>query len=85
MKIPTVEGGSLGYSATGKAEVCEGLELQTMDWEIKPLMVEQARSTFFEDKSLFPYGSTQFDCALLMQGIRHRWHGRDPLYDHKIK
>ena len=56
-----------------------------MDWEIKPLMVEQARSTFFEDKSLFPYGSTQFDCALLMQGIRHRWHGRDPLYDHKIK
>jgi hypothetical protein len=79
------EGGSLGYSATGKPGVYDGLELQTMDWEIKPLAVEQVRSTFFEDKSLFPDGSTQFDCALLMQGIRHRWHGRDPLYGHEIK
>ena len=37
------------------------------------------RSSVFEDESLFPRGSTEFDSALLMRGIEHEWHGRDDL------
>jgi hypothetical protein len=37
------------------------------------------RSSFFEDGSLFPRGSIEFDCALLMRGIEHEWHGRADL------
>jgi len=33
-------------------------------------------SSFFEDRALFPPGSVEFDCALLMRGIEHEWHGR---------
>ena len=29
--------------------------------------------------SLFPKGSIEFDCALLMRGIRHEWHGKSDL------
>jgi hypothetical protein len=29
---------------------------------------------------LFPAGSVELDCALLMRGIDHEWHGREPLY-----
>ena len=37
------------------------------------------RSSFFEDESLFPRGSVGFDCALLMRGIEHEWHGKPDL------
>jgi hypothetical protein len=36
-------------------------------------------SSFFEDSALFPKGSIEFDCALLMCGIEHEWHGRSDL------
>jgi hypothetical protein len=36
-------------------------------------------SRFFEDRALFPSGSVAFDCALLMRGIDHEWHGRESL------
>jgi hypothetical protein len=32
------------------------------------------------DEALFPKGSVEFDCALLMRGIEHEWHGKDDLY-----
>jgi hypothetical protein len=28
---------------------------------------------------LFPRSAIKFDCALLMRGIRHEWHGQAPL------
>ena len=28
---------------------------------------------------MFPAGSVEFDSALLMRGIDHEWHGREPL------
>jgi hypothetical protein len=37
------------------------------------------RSSFFEDRSLFPAGSIAFDCALVMRGIEHEWHGQSDL------
>jgi hypothetical protein len=71
--------GSLGYSATRRPSRFQGFELRCRNWWAEPLDVEDVRSSFFEDESLFPRGSIGFDCALLMRGIEHEWHGRPDL------
>ncbi|MCL1669156.1 DUF2071 domain-containing protein [Elizabethkingia ursingii] len=63
--------GSVGYSPNGND--FEGLKLETYKWEIKPLEVINIRSSFFEDKNIFPEGTIQFDNALLMENIEHEW------------
>lgn len=73
------ERGSLGYSVTAKPGQFEGLELRSFNWHVRPLDVKNVKSSFFENRELFPPGSVDFDCALLMQGIDHEWHGRDCL------
>ncbi len=73
------QAGSLGYSATRDPSRYQGLELRCVNWAVEPLEVEEVRSSFFEDESLFPRGSIDFDCALLIRGIEHEWHGRDDL------
>lgn len=72
-------GGSLGYSPTRRAGRYEGLELRCASWGVVPLDVDRVESTFFEDQRRFPRGSAAFDCALLMRGIDHEWHGREQL------
>jgi hypothetical protein len=71
--------GSLGYSATRDPSRFQGLELRCGSWSVEPLAVEAASSSFFDDRSLFPEGSIEIDCALLMRGIEHEWHGKDDL------
>jgi hypothetical protein len=71
--------GSLGYSVTRSPGEFDGLELRSLNWRVQPLAVERVESSFFEDRSRFPPGSVEFDCALLMRGIDHEWHGREPL------
>ncbi len=73
------QAGSLGYSATRHPSRFQGLELRCLNWWAEPLEVEEVRSSFFEDESLFPKGSIEFDCALLMRGIEHEWHGKPDL------
>jgi uncharacterized protein DUF2071 len=73
------QAGSLGYSATPNTSRFQGLELRCHNWQVEPLAVEEVRSGFFEDESLFPKGSIEFDCALLMRGIKHEWHGKPDL------
>jgi hypothetical protein len=73
------QAGSLGYSATPDPARFQGLELRCRNWHVEPLEVEEVRSSFFEDKALFPKGSIAFDCALLMRGIEHEWHGKADL------
>lgn len=73
------EKGALGYSATAQRGLFDGLELRTMSWNVTPLDVSDARSSFFENESMFARGSVQFDCALLMRNIQHEWHGRESL------
>ncbi len=73
------QGGSLGYSATRDPARFQGLELRCVKWQVEPLEVEEVRSNFFEDEALFPKGSIEFDCALLMRGIEHEWHGKSDL------
>lgn len=71
--------GSLGYSVTSKPGLFDGLELNSFDWKIEPLTVDKVETSFFEDPNVFPPGTVQFDCALLMRGIEHEWIGRGRL------
>ncbi|MGE5194968.1 MAG: DUF2071 domain-containing protein [Deltaproteobacteria bacterium] len=71
--------GSLGYSATGRAGEYDGLELHTLQWDVRPLSIRRVESSFFADRSLFPPGTVHFDCALLMRHIPHEWHGVETL------
>lgn len=73
------EAGSLGYSGTPEQGRFQGLELRCRDWHVEPLAVESVESSFFEDATRFPPGSVEFDCALLMRGIEHEWHGKADL------
>lgn len=73
------EGGSLGYSPSASGQTLDALELQSLDWKVQPLIVERFDSSFFDDRSRFPAGSLQFDCALLMRQMRHEWHEREPM------
>jgi hypothetical protein len=73
------ERGALGYSPARQPGQFDGLELRSLRWQMEPLSVEFVESNFFGDEQLFPAGSTNFDCALLMRGIHHEWHGRESL------
>ena len=71
------ENGSIGYSPNGTN--FEGLKLETYRWEIQPLEVTNVKSSFFEDESVFPKGSIQFDNAILMTNIEHEWKSLDKM------
>jgi hypothetical protein len=73
------ERGSLGYSDAHRQGEYDGLELRCRNWQVQPLEIEQVESSFFQDEQRFPPGSVEFDCALLMRGIQHEWHGRGEL------
>jgi len=73
------ERGSLGYAATAKSGEFDGIELRSFNWKIQPLEIECAESSFFDDVARFPKGSARLDSALLMTGINHEWHAREPI------
>jgi hypothetical protein len=72
--------GSLGYSITSRAHWLDGLELRSFRWQVEPLAVDRVESSLFADQARFPPGTIRFDCALLMRGIEHEWHSREPLW-----
>ena len=74
------EPGSLGYSVTRQRGRLDGIELRTAGWRVEPLEVEDVASSYFSDRSRFPSGSVEFDCALAMRNLAHEWHSADDLY-----
>ena len=68
------EAGSLGYSVTHNAHSLDGVTLQTKEWKIAPLGISTVRSSFYDDKSIFPADEIEFDHALIMRNIKHEWH-----------
>lgn len=66
------EKGSIGYSPNSNNSF-DCLELKTYSWDVQPMQVEFVQSSFFEDESIFPKGSMEFDNALLMKDIVHEW------------
>lgn len=73
------ERGAVGYSASRRSGVCDGLELRTVGWRVAPLAVERVASSFFADRTIFPTGSATFDCALTMRDVAHEWHAHGTL------
>lgn len=67
------EDGSVGYSPD--KDDFDGLELKTYNWKVSLLVVEDVKSSFFENERIFPKGSVKFDNALLMKDIEHEWIG----------
>ncbi len=68
------EKGSVGYSATRDRNRLDGIRLETQEWSVRALEVEQVVSSFFADEKNFPEGSVTFDHALVMRDLRHEWH-----------
>ena len=73
------ESGSLGFSDTSTDGRFDGLELRTDQWRVSALDVDRVESSFFDDRSMFPAGTVEFDNALLMRGIEHEWHAHESL------
>lgn len=65
------QNGDLGYSPN--KDKLEGLKLNTLKWEVRPLEVLTLKSSYFENDAMFPKGSVTFDNALLMTNIEHEW------------
>lgn len=63
----------VGISPSTVANQFKAILLKTKTWAVKPLDIVHLESAFFEDRSLFPEDSIQFDNALLMEGIEHEW------------
>ncbi len=70
------ESGCIGYSSRPDSCILDGLSLEVPDWRVTPLAVKLVRSTFFDDREMFPDGQIAFDHALLMRDIPHEWHPR---------
>jgi len=60
---------SAGYSATRDRHRLDGLRLTTSSWQVRPVHVRAAHSSFFDDLHRFPPGSATLDCALLMRDV----------------
>jgi hypothetical protein len=73
------QNGSLGYSVTRSPGRFDGIELRCQNWAVDNLNIDKMESSWFQDNSVFPAGSIQYDCALLMRRIDHEWHGLDDL------
>ena len=74
------ESGSVGYSATTDRQRLDGIRLKTEKWKVDPLHVDRVSSSYFSGNSLFPAGTSSFDCALIMRNIRHEWRAENDLY-----
>ena len=49
-----------------------GLEC-TDRWEIRPLHIDEAYSSFFDNPVQFPAGTTTLDRGFLMEGLATNW------------
>ncbi|HEX4086742.1 MAG TPA: DUF2071 domain-containing protein [Chthoniobacteraceae bacterium] len=67
------ERGCVGFSVTPDADRLDGLQLCTVDWQVRPLDVLEFHSGFFADETKFPKGSVEFDHGLIMRDISHEW------------
>ena len=62
--------GSVGWSATPRLNVVDGMELRCTGWKMRPLAVSEVHSDFLTRLG----ASAEFDSAFLMRVIDHEWH-----------
>ena len=75
--------GATGYSVTRSPDHFHGMELRCLNWDIEPVEIERALSSYYDDRSVFPEGSISLDSALVMRNIAHEWHSRPDLWASK--
>jgi hypothetical protein len=63
----------IGYAATPRDGVYDGVELGTDGWNLEPLHVARVASSFFDDRARFASGTATLDSAFLMSEIATRW------------
>jgi hypothetical protein len=68
------EKGSLGYSPNKSKTNLDGIKLQIDNWQVEPLQITSVESSFYNNQTIFPKGTIEFDHALIMQNIEHEWH-----------
>ncbi len=73
------EAGSIGYSSRPRSDTLDGLRLSVPHWKVSPLGVQRVESAFFDDPSVFPSGSIDFDHALIMRDAPHEWRSQPTL------
>jgi hypothetical protein len=56
------------------------MELVARRWVVQPAEVRAVRSSFFDDARLFPPGSAEIDCALVMRDIPVTWTAVQPSF-----
>lgn len=69
----------VGYAATPTPGVFDGVELGTCGWGLEPLVVEEACSSFFDDRKRFAPGTAVLDSAFLMERVATTWAARPRL------
>jgi hypothetical protein len=68
-----------GYAATPARGVFDGVQLETAGWTLQPLHMDNAASSFFDDRRRFPAGTAVPDSAFLMSGLSTTWHPQPEL------
>jgi hypothetical protein len=63
----------VGYSATPRPGIFDGVALATKQWAMAPLQIDEAKSSFFADPARFPLGTATLDSAFLMANVDTTW------------
>ena len=64
-----------GFSCNLRGDQIEGMELKIAKWSPRAITVELEEAEFYENSKVFPKGSIEFDCGLIMRQVPHEWHG----------
>ncbi|MGI8846875.1 MAG: DUF2071 domain-containing protein [Candidatus Dormibacteria bacterium] len=64
--------GGPGFSPTAGGNFA-GVELIADSWQLTPAVLDDAQSSWFNDRVRFPSGSAEIDSALLMRRTASRW------------
>jgi hypothetical protein len=67
------ETGAVGWSPGRTAGDVEGVRLDTTAWRVEPGRIVSVASSYFSDPAVFPPGSAEPDCALVMRRVPVRW------------
>jgi hypothetical protein len=73
------QAGSSGYSESADPSHVDGVMLCTTAWRIEPLELDGVSSSFFENPDLFPLGSAELDCGLVMLNVPVTWQPLSPM------
>jgi hypothetical protein len=71
------ENGCIGYSPSGRGDACVGLRLEVAHWTARAFAASHVESSWFSDLNRKFPGAAEFDHALVMRDIPHRWHAME--------